>query len=90
MMECRKCGKITNKDLVIIKSTLHNGMYCKKCSSWIKWVSNKDLKSIKNSRRNRGKIMNNEFYLVCTKVNHKLLKVLRIKNQSLPKATHII
>lgn len=23
--------------------------------------------------------MNNEFYLVCTKVNHKLLKLLRIK-----------
>lgn len=46
-MECRKCGELKNTEMVIIKSSLHNGLYCKKCSSWIKWVGNKELNKIK-------------------------------------------
>ena len=46
-MKCRKCGEVTNKDIIVIRSELHNGMYCKQCNSWIKWISKKELNNIK-------------------------------------------
>lgn len=45
-MECRICGKLENNEMMVIRSVMHNGLYCKKCNSWIKWIGKKELKTI--------------------------------------------
>ena len=44
-MKCKKCN---SENLMIIEKRPHNGLYCKDCLSFIKWVSKKELPIIKH------------------------------------------
>lgn len=43
-MNCKYCG--SNKE-VIIRSSLHIGLYCSECDKWKKWIKKSDLKLYK-------------------------------------------
>lgn len=49
-MECKKCGKLEDNEMVIIRGSVYTGLYCKKCNSWLKRLNKQDMETIKFNR----------------------------------------
>lgn len=46
-MKCRRCGELEDKEMIVIRGSVHTALYCKKCNSWLKWLKKQDVKTIK-------------------------------------------
>ena len=49
MTVCKSCGSI---DYELKEKRMHIGAYCRDCGEWIKWVSKKEVRRIKEKRAN--------------------------------------
>lgn len=46
--KCKKCG---NTSFYTERNGNHTGLYCEKCSAWIKWLSKDELRAVVHNKK---------------------------------------